>query len=91
MEEPDGVTGILVSQDQCPSLQQLVLAHEVNGQLQDAATCYERLVQNTLDPKYLHGIIQCYLELDQPYTAMSITKGVLENRYTDEVVMKFLN
>lgn len=34
LDEPDGVSGILVSQDQCPTLQQLILAHEVNGQLQ---------------------------------------------------------
>ncbi|XP_011503709.1 PREDICTED: serine/threonine-protein kinase atr-like [Ceratosolen solmsi marchali] len=81
LEEPDGVSGILVSQDRCPTLQQLVLAHEVNGQYQDAAICYERLLQNAiLKPKYLQGIIQCYLELDQPVTAMNITKGVLKDR-----------
>ena len=34
LEEPDGVTGMLVSQDRCPTLQQLVLAHQVNGQFQ---------------------------------------------------------
>jgi len=34
LDEPDGISGILVTQDQSPTLQQLVLAHEVNGQLQ---------------------------------------------------------
>ncbi|OXU29026.1 hypothetical protein TSAR_005154 [Trichomalopsis sarcophagae] len=81
LEEPDGVSGILVSQDKCPDLQQLVLAHEVSGQFQDAATCYERLLQNTAPkPKYLQGMIQCYLGLDQPFTAMSITNGILKDR-----------
>lgn len=81
LEEPDGVSGILATQDQFPTLQQLVLAHEVSGQLQDAATCYERLAQRTLTPKYVQGMIQCYLGLDQPFTAMNITKGVLNSRF----------
>lgn len=34
LDEPDGVSGILATQNQSPTLQQLVLAHEVNGQLQ---------------------------------------------------------
>ncbi|TGZ48346.1 Serine/threonine-protein kinase ATR [Temnothorax longispinosus] len=81
LDEPDGVSGILATQDQSPTLQQLVLAHEVNGQLQDAATCYERLMQ-TKDSKhtYLQGMIQCYLGLDQPFTAKHITEGLLSNR-----------
>ncbi|XP_025986385.1 serine/threonine-protein kinase ATR [Solenopsis invicta] len=80
LDEPDGVSGILVTQSQYPTLQQLVLAHEVNGQLQDAATCYERLMQ-TKDSKhtYLKGMIQCYLGLDQPFTAKHITEGLLTN------------
>lgn len=36
LDEPDGVSGILATQDQNPTLQQLVLAHEVSGQLQVA-------------------------------------------------------
>ncbi|KAL0107168.1 hypothetical protein PUN28_015590 [Cardiocondyla obscurior] len=81
LDEPDGVSGILVTQDQSPTLQQLVLAHEVNGQLQDAATCYERLMQ-TKDSKhtYLQGMIECYLGLDQPFTAKHITEGLLSSR-----------
>lgn len=83
LEEPDGVSGILATQDQSPTLQQLVLAHEVSGQLQDAATCYEKLAQRLLTPKYLQGMIQCYLGLDQPFTAMNITKGVLNSRFVN--------
>ncbi|XP_011875240.1 PREDICTED: serine/threonine-protein kinase ATR [Vollenhovia emeryi] len=81
LDEPDGVSGILATQNQSPTLQQLVLAHEVNGQLQDAATCYEKLMQ-TKDSKhtYLQGIIECYLGLDQPFTAKHITEGLLSNR-----------
>ncbi|XP_014472413.1 PREDICTED: serine/threonine-protein kinase ATR-like isoform X2 [Dinoponera quadriceps] len=81
LDEPDGVSGILATQNQAPTLQQLVLAHEVNGQLQDAATCYERLAQKKdLKHTYLQGMIQCYLGLDQPFTAEHITEGVLSSR-----------
>ncbi|XP_046746064.1 serine/threonine-protein kinase ATR isoform X2 [Diprion similis] len=81
LEEPDGVSGILATQDEVPTLQQLVLAHEVSGQLQDAATCYERLAQGkNVKPKYLQGMVQCYLGLDHPFTATNITEGILNNR-----------
>ncbi|KAL6262489.1 hypothetical protein P5V15_007574 [Pogonomyrmex californicus] len=81
LDEPDGVSGILATQNQSPTLQQLVLAHEVNGQLQDAATCYERLAQKEdLKHTYLQGMIQCYLGLDQPFTAKHITEGLLSTR-----------
>ncbi|XP_034947758.1 serine/threonine-protein kinase ATR-like [Chelonus insularis] len=80
LEEPDGVSGILSSQVESPTLEQLVLAHEVGGQLQDAATCYERLVHRKQDPKYIQGMIECYLSLEQPYTAINLVDGVLKNR-----------
>ncbi|XP_066597912.1 serine/threonine-protein kinase atr-like [Prorops nasuta] len=88
LDEPDGVSGILATQNQSPTLQQLVLAHEVSGQLQDAAMCYERLAQKKkLQPSYLQGMIQCYLGLDEPFTAMHITEGVLSNRPELEPLM----
>ncbi|XP_015115874.1 serine/threonine-protein kinase atr [Diachasma alloeum] len=77
LEEPDGVSGILATQDQSPTLQQLVVAHEVTGQLQDAAICYEKLAQRLVSPKFIQGMIHCYLGLDQPFTAMKFTEGVL--------------
>ncbi|XP_033336517.2 serine/threonine-protein kinase ATR [Megalopta genalis] len=88
LDEPDGISGILASQDHTPTVQQLILAHEVNGQLQDAATCYERLAQKkTLKHTYLQGMIQCYLGLDQPFTAKHITEGVLSSRPELEPLM----
>ncbi|XP_076654433.1 serine/threonine-protein kinase ATR [Halictus rubicundus] len=88
LDEPDGISGILASQDHTPTVQQLILAHEVNGQLQDAATCYERLAQKkALKHTYLQGMIQCYLGLDQPFTAKHITEGVLSSRPELEPLM----
>ncbi|XP_024944291.1 serine/threonine-protein kinase ATR isoform X2 [Cephus cinctus] len=88
LEDLDGVSGILATQDQSPTLQQLVLAHEISGQLQDAAMCYEKLAQEkNLKPAYLQGMVQCYLDLDQPFTAMNITEGVLNSRPELEILM----
>ncbi|KAI4487089.1 hypothetical protein M0802_012043 [Mischocyttarus mexicanus] len=81
LDEPDGVSGILISQNKSPALHQLLLAHEVNGDLQDAAVCYERLAQKEIFKfKYLQGMIECYLGLNQHFTASHITVSLLSCR-----------
>ncbi|XP_031765193.2 serine/threonine-protein kinase ATR isoform X2 [Galleria mellonella] len=70
LDEPDSVAGILSIQRSEPSLKELILAQVVTGRLQDAALCYERLAQEgQLDTHSLQGMIDCYLGLDQPFTA----------------------
>lgn len=70
LDEPDSVAGILSMQRSEPSLKELILAQIVTGRLQDAALCYERLAQEGhLDRHGLQGMIECYLGLDQPFTA----------------------
>ncbi|XP_043497369.1 serine/threonine-protein kinase ATR-like isoform X1 [Polistes fuscatus] len=81
LDEPDGVSGILVSQNKTPALKQLLLAHEVSGDLQDAAVCYERLAQKEVFKfKYLQGMIECYLGLNQHFTATHIAGALLSYR-----------
>ncbi|KAG6454519.1 hypothetical protein O3G_MSEX008741 [Manduca sexta] len=70
LDEPDSVAGILSMKRSEPSLKELILAQVVTGRLQDAALCYERLAQEgQLDKHSLQGMIDCYLGLDQPFTA----------------------
>ncbi|KAJ2945898.1 hypothetical protein O0L34_g4806 [Tuta absoluta] len=70
LDEPDSVAGILSIKRSEPSLKELILAQVVTGRLQDAALCYERLAQEgQLDKHSLQGMIDCYLGLDQPFTA----------------------
>ncbi|XP_075973655.1 serine/threonine-protein kinase ATR-like [Anticarsia gemmatalis] len=70
LDEPDSVAGILSMKRSEPSLKELILAQVVTGRLQDAALCYERLAQEgQLDRHSLQGMIDCYLGLDQPFTA----------------------
>ncbi|XP_045771949.1 serine/threonine-protein kinase ATR-like isoform X2 [Maniola jurtina] len=70
LDEPDSVAGILTLKRSEPSLKELILTQVVTGRLQDAALCYERLAQEgQLDRNSLQGMIDCYLGLDQPFTA----------------------
>lgn len=47
-------TGSMAMQDTEPSLEDMILAHNVTGQIQDAAAGYEIMSQDkTLDPQYL--------------------------------------
>ncbi|XP_052740279.1 serine/threonine-protein kinase ATR isoform X2 [Bicyclus anynana] len=70
LDEPDSVAGIQSLKRSEPSLKELILTQVVTGRLQDAALCYERLAQEgQLDRHSLQGMIDCYLGLDQPFTA----------------------
>ncbi|XP_041978766.1 serine/threonine-protein kinase ATR [Aricia agestis] len=70
LDEPDTVAGILSIKQTEPSVKELILAQVVTGRLQDAALCYERLAkEDQLDDHSLRGMIDCYLGLDQPFTA----------------------
>ncbi|XP_015183049.1 PREDICTED: serine/threonine-protein kinase ATR isoform X2 [Polistes dominula] len=81
LDEPDGVSGVLISQNKTPALPQLLLSHEVSGDLQDAAVCYERLAQREVFKfKYMQGMIECYLSLNQHFTAKYITDALLSYR-----------
>ncbi|PZC86486.1 hypothetical protein B5X24_HaOG209205 [Helicoverpa armigera] len=87
LDEPDSVAGILSMKRSEPSLKELILAQVVTGRLQDAALCYERLAQEgQLDRHSLQGMIDCYLGLDQPFTAYRLL-----SEHEDEDGMKELS
>ncbi|GBP59966.1 hypothetical protein EVAR_84466_1 [Eumeta japonica] len=73
LDEPDSVAGVLSIKRSEPSLNELILVQVVTGRLQDAALCYERLAQEgLLDKNSMQGMVDCYLGLDQPYTAYQL-------------------
>ncbi|XP_026488273.2 serine/threonine-protein kinase ATR-like [Vanessa tameamea] len=70
LDEPDSVAGILSIKRSEPSLKEFILTQVVTGRLQDAALCCERLARDgRLDRHSLQGMIEFYLDLDQPFTA----------------------
>lgn len=77
LDEGDAVAGILCMMEREPSLQDQILFHEVTGQLQDAAACYEMKAQEgNLDYDMTLGMIKCYLGLDQPFMAYRLAHSV---------------
>ncbi|CAI6361847.1 unnamed protein product [Macrosiphum euphorbiae] len=78
LNDADSLKGIIAVHDNDPSPQEMILLHEVNGQLQDAAACYEKLAQMYSDPslEFHKGMVKCYLGIDQPFTALKIAEGL---------------
>ncbi|VVC41563.1 Hypothetical protein CINCED_3A002699 [Cinara cedri] len=78
LNDADSLKGIIAVHNNDPSPQEMILLHEVNGQLQDAAACYEKLAQMYSDPslEFHKGMVKCYLGIDQPFTALKIAEGL---------------
>ncbi|XP_050431325.1 serine/threonine-protein kinase ATR [Adelges cooleyi] len=78
LNDADSLKGIIAVHYNDPSPEEMILLHEVNGQLQDAAACYEKFAQMSSDPslEYHKGMVKCYLGIDQPFTALKIAEGL---------------
>ncbi|KAK3852062.1 hypothetical protein Pcinc_041331, partial [Petrolisthes cinctipes] len=80
LDEPDGVAGVAVVRQDEPTLDQQVIQYEATGRLQDALGCYERLCVSQGSEEVYKGLLECYLNLDQPHSVMNITQGLLGTR-----------
>ena len=74
LEEPDLVVGVAALRTQEPGLDSLVLYHQAVGNFQDALCCYERQRSGEGEVNY-SGMIQCYLNIDQPAAAANLAAG----------------
>ncbi|XP_052902719.1 serine/threonine-protein kinase ATR [Anopheles moucheti] len=91
--DTDSVEGVMALKATEPTLQELILYHNATGRLQEAVACYERLLQLTnveeqapsLD--YVNSMIECYLRLDQPETALLLAESLLV-RFHDTALHK---
>ncbi|KAK4301354.1 hypothetical protein Pmani_000372 [Petrolisthes manimaculis] len=54
--------------------------YEATGRLQDALGCYECLCVSQGSEEVYKGLLECYLNLDQPHSVMNITQGLLGTR-----------
>jgi hypothetical protein len=73
LEEPDLVVGVAALRTEEPGLDSLVLYHQAVGNFQDALCCYER--QRSEEEVSYSGMIQCYLNIDQPAAAANLAAG----------------
>ncbi|XP_068202044.1 serine/threonine-protein kinase ATR [Palaemon carinicauda] len=80
LDEPDGVAGVAAIRRDDPSLEEQVLEYEATGRLQDALGCYERMCVGQSSEEIYKGLLDCYLNLDQPHSVLNITSGLLCHR-----------
>ncbi|XP_049291273.1 serine/threonine-protein kinase ATR [Anopheles funestus] len=91
--DTDSVEGVMALKATEPTLQELILYHNATGRLQEAVACYERLLQLTSveeqapSLEYVNSMIECYLRLDQPETALLLAESLLV-RYHDTALHK---
>lgn len=64
------------------TLAEQILLNNVSGKLNESAACYERMIQEKELGVYdMKDMVQCYLSLDQPETALLICEGLMEKLY----------
>uniref|UniRef100_A0A1B6CK79 non-specific serine/threonine protein kinase n=3 Tax=Clastoptera arizonana TaxID=38151 RepID=A0A1B6CK79_9HEMI len=77
LNEPDGFKGVFAKYINDPSLEDMILYHEVTNQLQDATVCYEQLLRKSTSYTDFHkAMVQCYLKMDQPGLALKVVDGL---------------
>ena len=93
--EPDYVAGLVKTRKSDPSIGELMEQHRITGNYQDALACCESMgrthllktaaaqqtngAQKKVSPKLAGSILKCYLEMDQPHTASTLAKGLVES------------
>uniref|UniRef100_A0AAG5CQS0 Serine/threonine-protein kinase ATR n=1 Tax=Anopheles atroparvus TaxID=41427 RepID=A0AAG5CQS0_ANOAO len=80
--DTDSVEGVMALKATEPTLTEQILYHNTTGRLHEAVACYERLFQVMgpgEPPKLddLNSMIECYLRLDQPETALLLAESLL--------------
>ena len=75
--EPGLVLGVAALRKEEANLDDLILQHEATGKYQDDLCCYERQGKTVRDANVNLGIIQSYLSIDQPATAVNLAAGLV--------------
>ncbi|XKL67991.1 hypothetical protein PGB90_003482 [Kerria lacca] len=80
LNDVDNIKGLFAAYSiKLSQLQNVIMLHEITEQFQDAAICYQQLLK-TADsehsPIYEKRMIQCYLAMNQPETALRFVKSL---------------
>lgn len=80
--DPDSLEGALNLKDTEPTLTEQILRNNVQGRLQESTVCYERMMHvNGLIDSNAKDMVECYLGLDQPETAILLAEGLMKELY----------
>lgn len=78
--DPDSLEGALNMKDTEPTLNEQILKNNVQGRLQESTVCFERMMHvHGLIENNTKDMIQCYLGLDQPETAILLAEGLMKH------------
>uniref|UniRef100_A0A336KU49 Serine/threonine-protein kinase ATR n=1 Tax=Culicoides sonorensis TaxID=179676 RepID=A0A336KU49_CULSO len=74
--DPDSVEGAMAVKEDEPSIEEQILTYNVTGRLHESAVCFERLMQlGNPTPAIMKEMVECYLGLDQPETALLVSES----------------
>lgn len=77
--DPDSLEGALNMKDTEPTLNEQILKNSVQGRLHESTVCFERMMHvHGLIENNTKDMIQCYLGLDQPETAILLAEGLMK-------------
>ncbi|XP_065080234.1 serine/threonine-protein kinase ATR-like [Ochlerotatus camptorhynchus] len=86
LNDPDSVEGVMCLKTTEPTLAEQILLHNATGRLHQTAACYERMLQvGDVSPRDIHNMVECYLSLDQPETALLLSESLLNKYYESNV------
>ncbi|XP_055699229.1 serine/threonine-protein kinase ATR-like isoform X2 [Phlebotomus papatasi] len=87
--DQDSVEGAIGLMNKKLELPEQITINAVTGRVADSAVCFEKLMQNgNTNPGLMNSLVQYYLTLDQPETALLVSEGFL-HRFQDFDVDKF--
>lgn len=80
--DPDSLQGALNIKATEPTITEQILRNNVQGRLQESTVCYERMMHvHGLVESNAKDMIECYLGLDQPETAILLAEGLMKELY----------
>ncbi|XP_055679368.1 serine/threonine-protein kinase ATR-like [Lutzomyia longipalpis] len=86
--DPDSVEGAMRLMNQSLPLPEQIVLNSITGRLSESAVCFEKLMQEgNITPSLTNSLVQYYLALDQPETALLVSEGLL-NQFQDYNVDK---
>lgn len=84
--DSDSLEGALNMKVAKPTLSEQVLLNNATGRLQESTVCFEQMMQHdVMNETSVVDMIQCYLGLDQPETALMVSNGLIKQLYDQHV------
>lgn len=85
--DPDSLEGALGAKHSNRTLNEQVLLNSSTGRLQDSTVCFEKMMQiGDMSEQNVIDMIQCYIGLDQPETALLVSESLIQHMYEQQTM-----